>query len=135
MVTYTTNLTDIDWEAVRQTLISDDFHNGRTTEQLKLSFENSHLSVIVTKDSDVIGTARMLSDRVGNAYVVDVWTLTAYREQGIATEMMKMLIDAVPGQHIYLQADDAADFYRNMGFNDQPTGLSMISGDYLKNDT
>ena len=48
---------------------------------------------------------------------------------------MQMLIDAVPGQHVYLQTDDAVGFYERMGFVEQPKGMMLISGDYLDNDT
>ena len=134
-IEYRTDLIGVDWESFKQDLIADDFHNGRTTGQLKLSFENSSQVVMVWDERRVIGSARQLSDGVGNAYVVDVWTLSAYRERGIATRMMKMLVDAVPGQHIYLQADDAVDFYKKIGFTEQPVGLRIISGEYLQNET
>ena len=134
-VNYRRDLEDVNWESLKDDLIADDFHNGRTTHQLKLSFENSSQTVIAWDGLKVIGTARLLSDEVGNAYVIDVWTHTAYRRQGIATEMMKLLIASVPGQHIYLQADDAAGFYKKLGFKEQPEGLSLISGDYLDNET
>ena len=41
MIRYQTTLDGINWEALKQDLIADDFHNGRTTKQLRLSFENS----------------------------------------------------------------------------------------------
>jgi ribosomal protein S18 acetylase RimI-like enzyme len=85
--------------------------------------------------SHCIANGRMLSDGVGNAYVVDVWTLSPYRRRGIASRIMAMLIAVVPGQHIYLQTDDAVPFYRKLGFRSQPEGLSLVSGDYLSNAT
>lgn len=123
------------WEQLRKDLTDDDFHNGRTTHQLKLSFENSQLQTYASDGERCIGTARALSDGVGNAYVIDVWTHSSYRKQGIATEMMKMIMTKCPGQHIYLQTDDAIQFYRHLGFNDQPQGMGIVVGEYLKNDT
>ncbi len=134
-INYTSDPAVVDWEALKQDLINDDFHNNRTTGQLQLSFENSQVQVYAMDGYRCIGTARALSDQVGNAYVIDVWTLSDFRGQGIATEMMNTLIDACPGQHIYLQTDDAVPFYRGLGFSDQPTGMSMISGEYLQNET
>ena len=145
MYRYTDSLEDIDWEDVKSRLIADDFHNGRTTDQLRVSFENSQHVAIVWADAagpgesqdapspHVIGTARALSDGIGNCYVVDVWTETPHRNQGIASRMMQMLLAAVPGQHMYLQTDDAVAFYRKLGFSGQPVGLSIISGTYLDN--
>ena len=60
---------------------------------------------------------------------------SSYRKQGIATEMMEMMMSKCPGQHIYLQTDDAIQFYRDLGFNDQPLGMSIVIGEYLQNDT
>ena len=135
-ITYRSNLEGVNWDALRKDLIEDDFHNGRTSHQLKLSFENSAHQVLARDKSRVIATARLLSDGVGNAYIVDVWTQKNYQRQGIASRLIKMLIEAVPGQHIYLQTDeDALPFYKHLGFKEQPRGLSLISGNYLDNRT
>ncbi len=134
-IDFRTELGGVDWAALRRDLIADDFHNGRTTAQLRMSFENSARVAIARDGARVVGTARALSDGVGNAYVIDVWTHSGYRGRGIGTRMMRMLLDAVPGQHVYLQADEARGFYRRLGFEEQPVGLSVISGAYLENET
>ena len=46
MITYQLNLGGVDWEMLKADLIADDFHNGRTTDQLRLSFENSAVVAI-----------------------------------------------------------------------------------------
>ena len=78
--------------------------------------------------------ARLLSDGVCNAYLVDVWTQSAYRRQGIAATLVEMLADAVPGQHIGLQTDDAQAFYTALGFQPQPEFWSRVVGTWLDND-
>ena len=133
MIDYRSDLGGVDWEDLRKDLIADDFHNGRTTAQLRLSFENSACVAMAFDDNRCIGNGRLLSDGVGNAFVIDVWTQGDYRSQGIASKIMGMLIDYVPGQHIYLQTDDAVGFYKTLGFREQPAGMSMIAGDYLRN--
>lgn len=133
-ITYRTNMEDVNWQEMKRTLKADHFDNGRTPEQLRLSFANSYRAVVAYDDEgSIIGTARVLSDGVGNAYVVDVWTLSAYRGQGIATRMMEILMDDLWGQHIYLQTDDAQEFYRKLGFIERPTGMELIKGKYLVN--
>jgi GNAT superfamily N-acetyltransferase len=129
------NLEGVDWEALRQDLIADDFHNGRTTAQLRLSFENSAFVAMGFDGARCIANGRALSDHVGNALIVDVWTQSAYRKRGIGTRIVTMLVEAMPGQHIYLQSDDAVPFYEALGFSRQPEGLSRISGTYLRNET
>ena len=135
MITYKTDLIGVDWDALKEALVGDDFHNGRTTAQLRLSFENSAVTVLGYDGGRCIANGRALSDGVGNAYIVDVWTHSEYRGQGVATKVMEMIIAAVPGQHIYLQADDSIEFYKKMGFQEQPKGMSFVSGAYLQNDT
>ena len=123
----------IDWEALRHDLITDNFHNGRTTQQLRHSFENSQVPVYAVDQTRCVGTARALSDGVCNAYVVDVWTHSDCRNQGIATAMMNRIIEACPGQHIYLFTDDAVAFYKGLGFTERPVGLEIVSGIWLDN--
>ena len=78
--------------------------------------------------------ARLLSDGVCNAYLVDVWTLSAYRRQGIASAMVRRLVESVPGQHVALQTDDAQELYASLGFRPQPEFWSLVSGRWLDND-
>ena len=132
-IEYTSSHARIDFSALRQELIDDNFHNGRTAGQLQRSFENSQIVVYALLGTRCIGTARALSDGVCNAYVVDVWTLSQYRHQGVASEMMNLIISACPGQHIYLFTDDAEDFYLRLGFSERPTGLELVSGTWLQN--
>ncbi len=124
MITFASNTNGVDWERLKIDLIQDDFHNGRTTAQLRLSFENSSYVAMGFDGKHCIANGRMLSDGVGNAMIVDVWTHSSYRRKGIATQVMHILIAAVPGQHIYLQSDDAVDFYMKLGFYKQPEGSS-----------
>lgn len=134
-IAYTSDHERIDWQTLRRDLIDDDFHNGRTAKQLRLSFRNSQVVVYALDDGRCIGTARALSDGVCNAYVVDVWTASTHRHRGIASEMMNRVIDACPGQHIYLFTDDAVPFYTQLGFVERPVGLEIVSGAWLQNHT
>lgn len=134
-IKYKTDCEGVDWQQMNDILLKDDFHNGRTIEQHRLSFENSYAVVIVYDGDNIIGTARALSDGVCNAYIVDVWTYSPYRKHGIASNMMAMLADKLQGQHIYLQADDAYNFYLKIGYQERPYGLEKIAGDWLQNDS
>jgi predicted GNAT family acetyltransferase len=133
-ITYTTKLGGVDWAQMKATLAADDFDNGRTPEQLRESFEASYASVVAFDGETIIGTARVLSDGVCNAYVVDVWTHAPYRRRGIARRMLETLEARLKGQHVYLFTDDAADFYKQLGFREQPTGMSKVVGAWLRGD-
>ena len=129
------SLDNIDWEQAKSDLAADDFDNGRSPDGLRRSFEQSQ-HVVFARDDDVdgdrvVGMARLLSDGVCNSYLLDVWTLSAYRRRGIASSMVRTLMDEVPGQHVGLQTSDARAFYRTLGFHPQPEFLSAVVGVWL----
>jgi ribosomal protein S18 acetylase RimI-like enzyme len=128
------SLAGIDWERAKADLASDHFDNGRSADALRRSFEHSQ-HVAFARDGDrVVGMARLLSDGVSNAYLLDVWTASTHRRQGIASEMIRTLLDEVPGQHVGLQTDDAQELYRSLGFEPQPEFWSLVVGSWLEND-
>ncbi len=121
----------IDWERAKSDLAADDFDNGRSADALRRSFRHSQ-HVVFARDGDhLVGMARLLSDGVGNAYLLDVWTASAYRRRGIGSQMVRFLAALVPGQHIGLQTDDAQSFYAQLGFSHQPAFMSRVVGSWL----
>jgi ribosomal protein S18 acetylase RimI-like enzyme len=128
------SLAGIDWALAKADLAADDFDNGRSPDALRRSFERSQ-HVAVARDGDrVVGLARLLSDGVCNAYLLDVWTQSGYRRRGVASRMVRRLLGAVPGQHVGLQTDDAQALYASLGFRPQPEFWSRVSGRWLESD-
>ena len=128
------SLDGVDWEQAKADLAADGFDNGRSAGALRRSFGQSQ-HVAIARDGDrVVGMARLLSDGVCNAYLVDVWTMSAYRRQGIASALVRLLLEAVPGQHVGLQTDDAQELYAALGFREQPAFWSTVVGQWLEND-
>lgn len=128
------SLAGINWVQARADLAGDDFDNGRSPDALRLSFERSQYAVFARDGDRVVGMARLLSDGVCNAYLLDVWTASSHRRQGIATEMVRLLANQVPGQHIGLQTDNAQPFYLALGFRTQPEFMSFVVGTWLDNE-
>ena len=124
----------VDWNQAKADLLADDFDNGRSADALRRSFESSQHVALAWDGDRVVGMARLLSDGVSNAYLVDVWTMSAYRRRGIGSSMVRLLVDRVPGQHIGLQTDDAEEFYVSLGFRPQPSFMSLVVGTWLDND-
>ncbi|WP_298914919.1 GNAT family N-acetyltransferase [uncultured Nostoc sp.] len=118
---------------MKATLSQDKFDNGRSAEQLKASFTNSYATCIAYAGDHIIGTARGLSDGICNAYIVDIWTFTPYRHQGIASTMMRTLLDKLQGQYVCLFTDDSIQFYKKLGFTERETCLEQIIGKWLVN--
>ena len=128
------SLDGIDWARVKADLAADDFDNGRSPQALRRSFEQSQ-HVAIARDGDrVVGLARMLSDGVCNAYLLDVWTASSHRRHGIASAMVRRLQEQVPGQHVGLQTDDAQQLYASLGYRLQPEFWSSVVGTWLEND-
>ena len=133
-VTVDSSFVGIDWEQAKADLMADNFDNGRTAAALRRSFTQSQ-HVAFARDGDrLVGMARLLSDGVCNAYLLDVWTASPYRRRGIGSAMVVHLLDQVPGQHVGLQTDDAQSFYVSLGFNQQPAFWSRVVGSWLEND-
>jgi predicted GNAT family acetyltransferase len=133
-VRISTSADGVDWVQVKADLDADDFDNGRSPAALQLSFERAQHVALAWDGRRVVGTARLLSDGVCNAYLVDVWTMSAYRHQGIGSSMVRLLAELVPGQHIGLQTEDAEEFYASLGFGPQPSFMSLVVGIWLDND-
>ena len=119
------SLAGIDWVQCKADLRADSFDNGRSPAALQRSFEQSQHVAIARDGERVVGMARLLSDGVCNAYLLDVWTASSHRRQGIASAMIRFLADQVPGQHIGLQTDNAQAFYASLGFRAQPEFLHV----------
>jgi ribosomal protein S18 acetylase RimI-like enzyme len=128
------SLEGIDWVEAKEDLAADDWDNGRSAEALRRAFEQSQHVAFARDGERVVGMARMLSDGVSNAFVVDVWTMSAYRRQGIGSRMLRHLVEQVPGQHVGLQTDDMQRFYASLGFEHQPEFWSLVVGRWLDNE-
>jgi GNAT superfamily N-acetyltransferase len=135
-INYKTNCDGVDWAEMKRTLVEDNFDNLRTVEQYRISFENSYAVVIAYDGDNIIGTARALSDGVCNAYIVDVWTYSPYRKQGIARKMMNLTFKQLEGQHVYLWTDDTQAFYEAIGMEKHDsTGYAKVVGEWLQNES
>lgn len=130
-IRYREDCEGVDWEALKRDLATDDFDNGRTPGELERSFRASARVVFARDGERVIGKARALSDGVCNAYVVDMWTQSAYRRRGVGRTMLDRLIAPLDGQHVCLFSDERADFYRACGFTPRGAGLERVVGRWL----
>lgn len=131
-VAYREDCEGVDWALLKRDLAADDFDNGRTPAELERSFRASARAVFARDGDRIVGKARALSDGVCNAYVVDMWTHSAYRRQGIGRAMLERLVAPLDGQHVYLFSDDRADFYAASGFVPRGTGMERVIGPWLR---
>jgi GNAT superfamily N-acetyltransferase len=130
-IVFSCELDGIDWQALKQALVADDFDNHRSPDQYRRSHENSHAVIFGRCAGSFIANGRILSDGVCNAYLVDIWTASAYRRRGIGREVVNRLLATVPGQHVGLFTDDMQPFYQALGFRPQVGGMSRVVGSWL----
>ncbi len=128
------DLERVDWTRAKADLAADDFDNGRSPAALRRSFEAAAHAALAWDGTRLVGMARLLSDGVCNAYLVDVWTASSHRHRGIGPAMVRYLLERVPGQPVGLQTSDAGDFYGHLGFRPQPDFLATVVGRWLEND-
>lgn len=133
-VLYSASTAGIDWTALKADLASDYFDNGRTPAQMERSFNASFRCVFGRNGNRVISTARVISDGVCNAYLVDMWTHSAYRRRGIGRRMLQLLCEGLSGQHLYLFTDDAEAFYTACGFAPRGVGMERVVGNWLQSE-
>ena len=132
-VRYVMTTAGIDWAALKEALRADDFDNGRTPEQYRISHENSAAVIFARAGGDrIVGNGRLLSDGVCNAYLVDIWTASSHRRRGIGGELVRRLIATVPGQHVGLFTDDMQAFYASLGFRIRPDFMDFVVGRWLQ---
>lgn len=127
------SLDGVDWAQCKRDLAHNRFDNGRSPDALRRSFECSTEVAIAWHGTELVGMARLLSDGVCNAYLLDVWTKSTHRRQGVGRSLVMLLLDTVPGQHVGLQTDDQQAFYESLGFKRQPEFMSNVVGTWLDN--
>lgn len=102
---------------------------GRTTEQVRATIENSDCFGAFITDQQ-IGFARVVTDRVAFAYVMDVFVLPEHRNQGHATTLMQYILDypaLADVQNWLLKTQDAQSFYERFGFQAVVDAERMMS--------
>jgi ribosomal protein S18 acetylase RimI-like enzyme len=121
----------VDWAALKDALRLDDFDNGRTPDQYRVSHERSHAVVFARDDGGYVANGRILSDGVCNAYLVDIWVATRLRRRGLGGEIVRRLLATVPGQHVALLTAERTEFYESLGFGIEREALSLVNGEWL----
>jgi 23S rRNA C2498 (ribose-2'-O)-methylase RlmM len=81
------SLEGVDWDQVKADLAAYAFDNGRPAPALHRSFAQSQHVAIARDGNRVVSMARLLPDGVCNACLLDVWTASAYRQQGIGSSL------------------------------------------------
>lgn len=95
-------------------------------EQLARAMEQSWYVLYVYDQGKLIGTGRVVSDGVINAYLCGLGVDPAYRHHGIGTHIMEQLVQRCQQSNLHIQffcEQQLVPFYEQRGFVHFATGM------------
>lgn len=98
------------------------WNEGTSVEQITQAHLASDAWVVArAPDGTIVGTARAISDDAKHAWVYDVWTAPEFRNRGLATALLRLLVDHGRVRNTrrqHLCTKDAQPLYRKLGFEE-----------------
>jgi ribosomal protein S18 acetylase RimI-like enzyme len=93
---------------------------GRTIEAVQKSIDNSLCFGVYDEDDNFVGFARVVTDYVVFAYLLDLFILEQYRKQGVGKSLVDHIINSPMLQDVKWRLDtqDAHELYRKFGFEE-----------------
>jgi GNAT superfamily N-acetyltransferase len=116
----TTDKNKLDIALVHDFLTNAYWAEGRTMEEVKTTIDNS-ICFGLFLDTEQIGFARVMTDGVVFAYLMDVFILEKYRGKGYSKILLKEVFSNPQLINIpkwLLGTKDAHDLYRKFGFKE-----------------
>jgi N-acetylglutamate synthase-like GNAT family acetyltransferase len=110
------NLLDLDM--IHNFLSTAYWSIGRSKSEVQTTIENS-LCFGVYLDTKQIGFARVVSDQIVFAYVMDVFILPEYRDRGYGHILVDFMLNAPELKHVQkwlLATSNAHELYAQFGF-------------------
>ena len=101
---------------------------GRSLKDVKTSIENSICFGLYNRDDRMIGFARVLTDGVAFAYVMDVFILEPYRGRDLGQYLLDHVLhrSGIQVKVWMLGTADAQGLYEKFGFQSLETGTRFM---------
>lgn len=118
MTEISTDPSRLDLAMIQRFLSQTYWAEGRTIEQVRATVENS-VPFGIYLDNRQIGFARVVSDRVVFAYLMDVFILPEHRGNGYAAQLMQYVLDCEELSQVKtwtLKTRDSQFLYEKFGF-------------------
>lgn len=95
-------------------------------DRLLDAMQQSWYAIYAYHGSSLVGTGRIISDGITNAYLCGLGVRPEYRGQGIGTEITRLLRDYCREAKVHLQffcEEELVPYYENMGFKAFAVGM------------
>ena len=115
-----TDKSKLDVEAIHDYLCHQSYWaKGRSLERVKKSIENSICYGLYDDKNNMIGFARVLTDYVVFAYLMDLFVFEDYRGKGLGKKLVKHIMEEPEFQVRlwFLGTADAHGLYEKFGFS------------------
>lgn len=120
MIQISTDKNRLDFKIIQGFLTTTYWAKGRTLEEVNTSIEHSLCFGVYLEDKQ-IGFARIVSDYMVFAYLMDVFILPEYRGKGYSKALMKAILEEPklkPCKVWLLKTSDAHGLYKQFGFTE-----------------
>ena len=101
--------------------IKDSYWGGyRTLEMTQKTIENSMCFGVYSKEGEQLGFARVLTDKVVFAYLMDVMIFEPYKGKGLGKKLIRHILDHPEIKEVHtvaLKTKDAHELYKPFGFD------------------
>lgn len=94
--------------------------------QLNLAMKQSWLVIYAYDDENLVGTGRIVSDGVINAYLCGLGVSSTNRNKGIGTEISRRLVDSCKQNNLHIQffcEKHLVPYYKKQGFVEFAVGM------------
>jgi len=107
----------------------DDPDNGNH-ELIRRIVSGSHCFLTVRDGNEIVGMGRAISDGVNDAYIQDVTVFPRFRRQGLATKIVKEIVERLLADNMrwigLIAQNRTHSLYRKIGFDEMPFSLPML---------
>ncbi len=119
MIQISTDKSKLQIEVIHRFLTETYWAKGRTIDEVRVTIENSFCFGVYLKDK-LIGFARITTDYVVFAYLMDVFILPGYQGKGYSKQLLKEVIDHPKLKKCgwMLKISDAHMLYKQFGFTE-----------------
>ena len=117
-ITITTDKNQLDINLIHAFISNTYWAKGRTVTEVQTCIDNS-LNFGIYLNNQQIGYARVVTDYVAFAYLLDVFIIEQYQKQGYSTQLMEFILNLPELKSIKvwrLATTDAHYLYQKFGF-------------------